>query len=88
MGGIAVGAAVRSWPFRVFSFPSEPVVAPGSIMYVEEFYEEAVKVHKAVQLQVWDRLLKDIYTPEIKKQLNAHVWQHRVWMEETERVRG
>ena len=26
VGGLAVGAAVRTWPFRVYSFPSEIVV--------------------------------------------------------------
>lgn len=24
VGGVAAGAAVRTWPFRVFSFPTEP----------------------------------------------------------------
>lgn len=28
VGGIAVGAAVRTWPFRVFSFPTEIHAAP------------------------------------------------------------
>lgn len=27
IGGVAASAAVRTWPFRVFSFPSEIVVA-------------------------------------------------------------
>lgn len=26
IGGVAAGAAVRSWPFRVYSFPSEPKI--------------------------------------------------------------
>ena len=25
IGGVAAGAAVRTWPFRVYSFPKEPV---------------------------------------------------------------
>jgi hypothetical protein len=25
IGGVAVAAAIRTWPFRVYSFPSEPV---------------------------------------------------------------
>jgi hypothetical protein len=25
IGGVAVAAAARSWPFRVFSFPSQPI---------------------------------------------------------------
>lgn len=31
VGGIAVGAVVRTWPFRVFSFPSELVATPMEI---------------------------------------------------------
>lgn len=27
VGGVAMGAAVRTWPFRVYSFASEPIVA-------------------------------------------------------------
>jgi hypothetical protein len=34
VGGVAVAAAVRSWPFRVFSFPSE-IIIPS----IEPFYE-------------------------------------------------
>lgn len=25
VGGIAAGAAIRTWPYRVFSFPSQPI---------------------------------------------------------------
>jgi hypothetical protein len=28
VGGVAVGAAVRTWPFRVYSFGSEPLYSP------------------------------------------------------------
>jgi len=27
VGGVAAAAAVRTWPFRVYSFPSEPRIA-------------------------------------------------------------
>lgn len=29
IGGVAAAAATRSWPFRVFSFPSEPKIWQG-----------------------------------------------------------
>jgi hypothetical protein len=35
VGGVAGAAAVRTWPFRVFSFPSE-VVIPKYGTYVDE----------------------------------------------------
>lgn len=28
IGGLAGSVAVRQWPFRVYSFPAEPVLAP------------------------------------------------------------
>jgi hypothetical protein len=28
IGGVVAGTAVRTWPFRVFSFPSEIEIAP------------------------------------------------------------
>ena len=43
VGGLAAGAAVRTWPFRVYSFPAE-IVAPtdAEIMaIVERYYYEA-----------------------------------------------
>jgi len=40
VGGVAVGAAVRTWPFRVYSFPSEPKLFTGDfiIAYDSNFF--------------------------------------------------
>jgi hypothetical protein len=35
VGGLAASAAVRTWPFRVFSFPSKPVWPPGRFDYLD-----------------------------------------------------
>jgi hypothetical protein len=39
IGGVAAAAAVREWPFRVFSFPSkvEPALAIRSVRFVRAF---------------------------------------------------
>lgn len=29
IGGVAATAAVRTWPFRVYSFPSQPIMKSG-----------------------------------------------------------
>jgi hypothetical protein len=49
VGGVAVAAAVRTWPFRVFSFPKEIVIPQGTMNFIfarpsyrqleREFYE-------------------------------------------------
>jgi hypothetical protein len=36
IGGVAAGAAVRTWPFRVFSFPSE-IVTPDLSLGLGDF---------------------------------------------------
>ena len=41
IGGVAASAAVRTWPFRVFSFPSAPVLAPPKL--ITESYREYYK---------------------------------------------
>jgi hypothetical protein len=28
VGGVAAAAAIRTWPFRVYSFPSQPIMPP------------------------------------------------------------
>jgi hypothetical protein len=55
VGGVAVAAAVRTWPFRVYSFPSEPVTAipddnvffDNQIYYLHPFQAESLKIKKA-----------------------------------------
>jgi hypothetical protein len=41
VGGIAAAAAVRTWPFRMFSFPEnisvEPILSANSIRYLRAF---------------------------------------------------
>jgi hypothetical protein len=38
VGGVAVAAAARSWPFRVYSFPSEPKIYPGRLFQYTDRY--------------------------------------------------
>jgi hypothetical protein len=37
IGGVAATAAVRTWPFRVYSFPSEPIAVNCVLMPGEYF---------------------------------------------------
>jgi hypothetical protein len=37
VSGVATAAAVRTWPFRVFSFPSKPVAVPLIAQYQQSF---------------------------------------------------
>jgi|SRR5882724_10035421 len=38
IGGVAATAAVRAWPFRVFSFPSEIAIAPpATVRFIRAF---------------------------------------------------
>jgi len=37
IGGVAATAAVRTWPFRVFSFPSEVVTGAKSIRFIRAY---------------------------------------------------
>lgn len=63
IGGVAAGAAVRSWPFRVFSFPSgiiEPNVGVYDLydpMYDSFFVNEAFIEHLKDQTLI----IPDIY---------------------------
>lgn len=38
VGGVATAAAVRSWPFRVYSFPTAPALPPGSIKFDKRIF--------------------------------------------------
>src|ERR1700688_3456399 len=38
IGGVAATAAVRTWPFRVYSFPTSPVLANLGTEYAEQLY--------------------------------------------------
>lgn len=40
VGGIAAGAAVRSWPYRVFSFPTQPIAIT------------AARIHEALEMPI------------------------------------
>lgn len=39
VGGVAVAAAARTWPFRVYSFPSEPITQSLIVGDSSMFYE-------------------------------------------------
>lgn len=44
VGGVAATAAVRAWPFRVFSFPSQPMIWGGSA-----YLKDAKVIYAAIQ---------------------------------------
>ena len=45
VGGVAAAAAVRTWPFRVFSFPAEPKIVHATISEYKDYvnFSELVK---------------------------------------------
>lgn len=45
VGGVAVAAAARTFPFRVYSFPTAPVIAPASpFMTIAEISRESLRI--------------------------------------------
>ena len=64
IGGVAAAAAVRTFPFRVFSFPSRPVIAPDTARRIlavindaNQFIEgDIVFFLNPDQKKAWDRL--------------------------------
>lgn len=56
VGGVAAASAVRTWPFRIFSFPTDIVTPPAIVDDIAGWKE-------------LDRLLKEIYAPVIREQL-------------------
>lgn len=38
IGGVAAGAAVRQWPFRVYSFASTPTIIPFDAVLIQETF--------------------------------------------------
>jgi hypothetical protein len=56
VGGIAVAGAVRQWPFRVFSFPSE--VVPANIFYDDPVYALQLEVVRNEIPTLWEGSVK------------------------------
>jgi hypothetical protein len=72
VGGVAAGAAVRTWPFRIFSFPSEvKVFAP-----VDPIIGNAFSLEKA------DELMRIYYKPAIVRQFNTTALLWKRWVEQ------
>lgn len=46
IGGVAAAAAVRTFPFRVYSFPLEPVVADANF-FVDDLFTQYLKMSLA-----------------------------------------
>lgn len=55
IGGVATASAVRTWPFRVFSFPSTIVVSPTIRLEFEYFWASAEALHNAG----WNTVMAD-----------------------------
>lgn len=50
-GGVVAGAAVRTWPFRVFSFPTDIVIARPGVQTIA-FVEASEYVTRIVGLRI------------------------------------
>lgn len=63
IGGVAAGAAVRTWPFRVFSFPSEVEVNPYPAL-TPEMLRRTVELMRSFtsELQFEKQLTETYYT--------------------------
>lgn len=66
-GGIAASAAIRIWPFRIYSFPAQPIVQQGNVLTVE-------MLRRAV-----GTLKEATYLPG-NLQLYVHPEQHRAYL--------
>ena len=53
IGGVATSAAVRTWPFRVFSFPTE-IIKP-EIIAVNWWEREFIVVNEALTIEEFER---------------------------------
>ncbi len=62
VGGIAASAAVRTWPFRVYSFPSEPIEAYALITLTPLYRTLGIAYHRAdSSLGTWAGLDRSSY---------------------------
>ena len=75
VGGVIASAAVRTWPFRVFSFPTEIVVA-------NTFYDGPVF---ALQVETVRKEIPTIYESECtfmgllhKRPMTVSSWAYRI----------
>lgn len=63
VGGIAASAAVRTWPFRVYSFPGEIVLAnsiPAAMVLNRSAWQSEPIVGQTVQLINWNLRIKEV----------------------------
>ena len=60
IGGVAAGAAVRSWPFRVFSFPTE-VSKPWARVVEPHVYGLSPVESAALTIEQVERNLKEMW---------------------------
>lgn len=86
VGGVAAAAAVRTFPFRVYSFPKEPV----RIAAWEKTYIDAFRLQMATIYQVPPSFLcaYNDKSYAAARQLNAEFFKHLVhpYVELSERI--
>lgn len=46
IGGVAAGAAVRTWPFRVYSFPTEPKICTTFEEAMRQYYSYGIAYYR------------------------------------------
>lgn len=69
IGGVAASAAVRTFPFRVYSFASEIVVVntPGMAFFAAELEKLAWQPHIPLSALTWTRDILDVENKIIGK---------------------
>lgn len=74
IGGVATATAVRTWPFRIFSFPTD-IATPLPPTLVQE----AVDTWHVSNLAALYRILKQVYAPAIREQLERTHYNLRMY---------
>jgi hypothetical protein len=68
IGGIAATAAVRTWPFRVYSFPSDLTWAGTDItVYSQKELDDVVSKYEATQEPEWAALIRSLPDSELAR---------------------
>ena len=68
VGGVAVGAAVRTWPFRVYSFPAEvgPEICADMDAVLQNYYKYSIAYYYNHPGGNWLGLSRSMYPGRLK----------------------
>jgi hypothetical protein len=72
VGGLAVTAAVREWPFRVFSFPTDIQIAQPEVEVIPAVLGEWHQYYQSthINLALVDKATREQLAPSIARALN------------------